>query len=167
MYNKKARSFVCRKERNFPKFSVTYCTSGSRRLILLTARRVPDVMFFLLARRFPDMQWLELYVWFPRSRHFHKINSHPIVDDGDIFGTEMICRIISNMKRGKAPGIDGLSVEHLSYSHPALPVVISKLFKLIFACGYVPSGFNQSYIVPIPKVRDCRIKALTYDDFRG
>ena len=92
---------------------------------------------------------------------------HPIVDDDDIFGTEMICRIISNLKRGKAPGIDGLSVEHLSYSHPAVPVVISKLFKLIFACGYVPSGFKQSYIVPIPKIRDCRTKAMTYDDFRG
>jgi len=79
----------------------------------------------------------------------------------------LICRIISNMKRGKAPGIDGLSVEHLSYSHPALPVVMSKLFKLIFNCGYVPSGFKKSYVVPIPKIRDCRTKAMMYDDFRG
>jgi len=39
----------------------------SRRLVLLTARRVPDVMFF---RRVPDMQWLELYVRFPTCRHF-------------------------------------------------------------------------------------------------
>jgi len=91
---------------------------------------------------------------------------YPIVDD-DLFDTEMICRIISYMKRGKAPGIDGLSIEHLSYSHPALPVLISKLFNLIFACGYVPSGFKQSYIVPIPKIRDCRTKAMKYDDFRG
>ena len=51
-------------------------------------------------------------------------------------------------------------MEHLWYSHPALPVVISKLFKLIFACGYVPE-------VPITKIRDCRTKAMTYDDFRG
>jgi len=71
------------------------------------------------------------------------------------------------MKRCKASGIDGLSVEHLLYSHPAIPVVISKLFKLIFDCGYVPGGFKQSYIVPIPKIRDCRTKAITYDDFRG
>jgi len=28
----------------------------SRRLVLLTARRVPDVMFFLPARRVPNMQ---------------------------------------------------------------------------------------------------------------
>jgi len=44
--------------------------SGSRRLILLTACRVPDVMFFLPARQVPDMQWLELYVRFPTSRHY-------------------------------------------------------------------------------------------------
>jgi len=46
---------VGRKERNFPTFNVTYCTSGSRRLILLTARWVPDVMFFVPAGRVPDV----------------------------------------------------------------------------------------------------------------
>jgi len=71
------------------------------------------------------------------------------------------------MKRGKASGIDDLPVEHLLYSHQALLVVISKLFKLIFDCSYVPGRFKQSYIVPIPKIRDCRTKAMTYDDFRG
>jgi len=91
---------------------------------------------------------------------------HPVTDN-DLFDKGQICRIISNMKRGKAAGIDGLSVEHLLYSHQALPVVISKLLKLTFDCGYVPGGFKQSYIVPIPKIRDCRTKAMTYDDFRG
>jgi len=79
---------------------------------------------------------------------------HPVTDN-DLFDTEMICRIISNMKRGKASGIDDLSVKHLLYSHPALPAVISKLFKLIFDCSYVPGGFKQNYIEPIPKIRDC------------
>jgi len=71
------------------------------------------------------------------------------------------------MQYGKAPGIDSSSVEHLPYGHSSLPVVLSKLFKLIFACDYVPSGFKQSYIVPIPKIRCCRTKAMTYHDFRG
>ena len=68
---KGARSLVGRKERNFPTFSVTYCTSGSRRLILLTARRVPDVMFFLPARRVPESRHavtgIISYVRFPTS----------------------------------------------------------------------------------------------------
>jgi len=33
--------------------------------------------------------------------------------------------------------------------------------------GYVTYGFKRSYIVPIPKVKDCRTRALTCDDFRG
>ena len=28
-------------------------------------------------------------------------------------------------------------------------------------------GFRQSYIVPVPKVKDCRIKSMTCNDFRG
>jgi hypothetical protein len=31
----------------------------------------------------------------------------------------------------------------------------------------VPRGFGLSYTVPIPKVKDCRSKAMTCDDFRG
>ena len=34
-------------------------------------------------------------------------------------------------------------------------------------CGRVPSGFKESYLVPIPKVKDTRTKAFTCDDFRG
>ena len=34
-------------------------------------------------------------------------------------------------------------------------------------CSYVPSGFRYSYIVPIPKPKECYSKALTCDDFRG
>jgi len=46
-------------------------------------------------------------------------------------------------------------------------------------CGRVPSGFKESYLVPIPivllycivlpipKVKDTRTKALTCYDFRG
>jgi len=56
----------------------------SRRLVLLhvgfrtfniTARWVPDVMFFLPARRVPDMHRLELYVRFRRLDTSKKINS--------------------------------------------------------------------------------------------
>jgi len=32
---------------------------------------------------------------------------------------------------------------------------------------YIPRGFKCSYIVPIPKMKDFRARALTCDDFRG
>ena len=40
----------------------------------------------------------------------------------------------------------------------------SKFRKIIFFCRYVPVGFRKSYIVPIPKPKDCRSKSMKYDD---
>ena len=31
----------------------------------------------------------------------------------------------------------------------------------------IPVGFRHSCIVPIPKIKDCRTKPMTCDDFRG
>ena len=53
----------------------------------------------------------------------------------------------------------------LSNSHPSICVVLCKLFNLIMQHRYVLSGFRNSYIVPIPKIKDCRSKAITC--FRG
>jgi len=41
------------------------------------------------------------------------------------------------------------------------------LVTIIIISGYVPYGFKRSYIVPIPKVKDRRTRALTCDNFRG
>ena len=90
----------------------------------------------------------------------------PIVDN-EYFNTEMVSRIIVDMKRGKAPDLDGLTAEHLQYSHPVLSVLLSKLFMLVVLSRRVPKGFKRSYIVPIPKVKDCRTKAMSCSDFRG
>jgi len=46
-------------------------------------------------------------------------------------------------------------------------VILVKLFNLLISCSYVPDGFRYSYIVSIPKMKDCYNKCLTCDDFRG
>ena len=83
------------------------------------------------------------------------------------FDTELVSKIITELKRGKAADIDGLTAEHLLFSHPILPVLLSKLFQLIISSRYIPSGFKYSYIVPIPKPKDCHNKVMKCDDFRG
>ena len=83
------------------------------------------------------------------------------------FDTELVSNVILALKRGKAPDIDGLTSEHILFGHPVLPVSISKLFRLILNIQFIPTGFKRSYIVPIPKPKDTRTKAMTYDDFRG
>ena len=50
---------------------------------------------------------------------------------------------------------------------PILSSILSKLFNLILASRYVPPAFGYSYTVPICKLQDSRVKAVTADDFRG
>ena len=90
----------------------------------------------------------------------------PLPSDWE-FETELVSKIIADLKCGRAAGIDGLTAEHLVRAHPVLPVVLSKLFRLILLCRQIPVGFGYSYIVPIPKTIDCRTKSMTCEDFRG
>ena len=83
------------------------------------------------------------------------------------FDTELVSNIILNLKCGKAAGNDGLTAEHLQFCHPVLLVILSKMFQLMLLCFFVPYGFKSSYIVPIPKPKECYSKALSFDDFGG
>ena len=47
------------------------------------------------------------------------------------FDTELVSRNITELKRGKALDIDGLSAEHLQFCHPVLSVILQKLFNLM------------------------------------
>jgi len=82
------------------------------------------------------------------------------------FDTELISTVIQKLHCGKGPNIVGLSTEHLLLSHPSLPFILSKLFDLIVLSQQIPAGFRHSYIVPVPKPKDCRTKAIRCNDFR-
>ena len=77
------------------------------------------------------------------------------------FDTELVSSIIMQLQRGKAVDIVGLSAEHLQFSHPSVCVILAKLFNLMIACSFVPDGFRYSYIVPVPKTKNCYSKAFT------
>jgi len=106
-----------------------------------------------------------------KEEHYVMRDKHCGSPDSDIshVDTEMISRFIIDMKRGKEADIDGLTVEHLQHSHSVASVLLSKLFRLILLTRRIPSGFQRSYVVPIslPKIKHCRTKAMTCDDFRG
>ena len=84
------------------------------------------------------------------------------------FDAELVELVIFKLKCGKAAGLDGLSAEHLLYSHPLLPCVLAKLFNMMVKCSYVPRSFGKSYTVPLLK-NSCNVygKSVTVDDFRG
>jgi len=42
-----------------------------------------------------------------------------------IFDTELVSKVIYDLKGGKAPDLAGLTAEHLQRAHPVLPVILS------------------------------------------
>ena len=87
------------------------------------------------------------------------------VTESQQFDVELIGSLISSMKNGKAAGLDGLSCEHIKFSHPIVVSILSKLFNLFIKTGHIPASFGASYTVPIPK---CSVKTcLSVVDFRG
>ena len=82
------------------------------------------------------------------------------------FDVELVGTVFSQMKRGKAPGLDELTIEHLVNSHPVLVVILSKLFNLIVSAAHVPHGFRLSYTVPLPK-EDQNYKGNSVDSYRA
>ncbi len=78
---------------------------------------------------------------------------------------ELIEIVISELKRGKAAGLDTLTAEHLQYCHQLLPTVLAKLFNLMLRYGCVPTEFGRSYTVPLQKGDKGSSKSITVDAF--
>lgn len=88
--------------------------------------------------------------------------------DDMLFDVALVDSVIRGSSHGKAAGLDNLSVEHLQYSHPVLPLILTKLFNIMLRSGRVPDGFGLSYTVPLPKNSNTSInKPLSVNDFRG
>ena len=68
-----------------------------------------------------------------------------------IIDAELVANVVVNIKRGKVAGLDGITSEHLLFSHALLPCILAKLFNLMISIGYVPLSFGQSYTVPLLK----------------
>lgn len=61
-------------------------------------------------------------------------------------------RLITKLRLGCAPGIDGVSAEHLRYAaNTDLPFLLSLLFTLCLRAGCLPDVFGKGLLVPILK----------------
>lgn len=58
---------------------------------------------------------------------------------------------IEGMKRGKSPGQDSLSIEHLCYVGPHLPRALVMLFDLCIGHSYLSADLIRTIVVPILK----------------
>ncbi|RVE46368.1 hypothetical protein evm_008991 [Chilo suppressalis] len=76
------------------------------------------------------------------------------VFSGDLtvrFSSKDVVNVIAKMERGKSPGYDGLSIEHLRHAGVHLPRVLSMLFNLCISHSYLPENLMRTVVVPIVK----------------
>lgn len=67
------------------------------------------------------------------------------------FHAKEISDVISNMSRGKSPGHDSLSIEHLKYAGIHLPRVLALFVNLSLSHSYLPEELMRTLVVPIIK----------------
>jgi len=81
------------------------------------------------------------------SQHSNYVGSPPLKEHH--FDAELVETIIKEMKRGKAAGLDGWSVEHLINGHPILPGILARQINVLIKTGHKPAQFGLSYTVPL------------------
>ncbi|CAH2241228.1 jg3292 [Pararge aegeria aegeria] len=67
------------------------------------------------------------------------------------FKCKDVAHTIKHMTRGKSPGHDGLSIEHLQYAGPHLPRVLTMLYNICMSHSFMPSEMMRTIVVPIVK----------------
>jgi len=103
-----------------------------------------------------------------RREYDLKINSYigDVLVNDDLFSVETICKIICELKTGKACGLDGLMVEHLLHCHPAVHLIVTYLLNLMLMAGHIPTQFTVGLTFPIEK-STIYSRMPNVDDFRG
>ncbi|XP_045453470.1 uncharacterized protein LOC123662711 [Melitaea cinxia] len=95
-----------------------------------------------------------------RVKVISPLESQPRVNNAEFCQSESPIRLtykeikdaIKNMKRGKSPGHDGLSIEHLQNAGIHLPGVLTMFFNLCTGHSYLPHMLD-TIVVPIIKNR--------------
>nr|XP_034833609.1 uncharacterized protein LOC117990254 [Maniola hyperantus] len=67
------------------------------------------------------------------------------------FTANDVNKVITSMSRGKSPGHDGLSIEHLKHAGPHLPRVLAIFYNMCIGHSYLPVALMKTVVVPIVK----------------
>ena len=70
------------------------------------------------------------------------------------------------MESNKAPGFDQITIEHITYAHPSVIIILTRLFNIMVKIGLVPDDFGIGITTPIPKFKGNK-KNVTSDDYWG
>lgn len=77
------------------------------------------------------------------------------IEPKSALGTRIVAKdikqIIQSMSRGKSPGHDGLSIEHLRFAGPHLPRVLALFYNVCMSHAYLPHDMLKTIVVPVVK----------------
>ena len=88
------------------------------------------------------------------------------LNKNSFFTVELICKVICELKSGKASGADDITSEHIVRCHQAGHLLLTYKCNLMLLAGHVPPQFGIGVTFSIPKA-NFNIKSATFDDFRG
>ncbi len=94
-----------------------------------------------------------------------KVYNGGLVDNSH-FSVELIDDVVSRMNKGKAAGLDGLTIEHIVHSHPIIYIILKELFYLMLVYGVVPDAFGRGLTIPLPKLGHIK-SVMELENFRG
>ncbi|XP_045455984.1 uncharacterized protein LOC123665768 [Melitaea cinxia] len=67
------------------------------------------------------------------------------------FSAKQVEAVIKKMNRGRSPGHDGLSIEHLKHAGNHLYSVLAMFFSLCITHSYLPADMMKTVVVPLVK----------------
>jgi exonuclease III len=76
-----------------------------------------------------------------------------------------IVNSLLNLKKGKAMGLDGISAEHLLFSHPILIQLLAAFFNVFLCCAFVPESFRSGLLLPV--LKNAGLNPTLTDNYRG
>ncbi|XP_073953054.1 uncharacterized protein [Choristoneura fumiferana] len=68
-----------------------------------------------------------------------------------VYTAEDVAKAIRSLTRGKSPGHDGLSIEHLQNAGPHISRLLAMLFSLCLCHSYLPPDLMKTVVVPVVK----------------
>lgn len=97
---------------------------------------------------------------------FDEIYATYIAGSSDInIDAEDVDLAVNKVKRGKAAGMDGLTIEHILHAHPVVIYCLSYLFNHMLHFGYVPNNFGCGIMIPLLKSTDS--DSTKCENYRG
>ncbi|KAJ0169527.1 hypothetical protein K1T71_014712 [Dendrolimus kikuchii] len=90
----------------------------------------------------------------------NNINKLPSNNNSHKFSAEDVARAVREMKRGKSPGWDGLSIEHILHAGPDIYYILANLFSICHSTNHLPEALMKTVVVPVPKNKTGDLSSL-------